>query len=41
MVFDLLDADGLAGEGQAEIDLLSFITDAAACGDGPVGDPRP
>ena len=34
MVFDLLDADGLAGEDQAEIDLLSFIADASACGDG-------
>lgn len=34
MVFDLFDSDGLPGEDQAEIDLLSLVADAAACCDG-------
>jgi hypothetical protein len=34
MVVDLLDADGLAGEDQTEIDLAAIEADAAARGDG-------
>lgn len=33
MVVDLFDADALAGEDEAEVDLLSVIADAAAGGD--------
>jgi hypothetical protein len=31
MVFDLFNADSLPSKDQAEIDLLSFVADAAAC----------
>jgi hypothetical protein len=34
MVFDLFDADGLTGEDQTEIDLLTLVADASACCDG-------
>ncbi len=38
LLADLLDADALAGEDGAEIDLLAIEADAPACGhgDGPV-----
>ena len=34
MVFDLFDADGLAGKDEAKVDLLAIVADATAGGDG-------
>nr|WP_292176033.1 hypothetical protein [Mesorhizobium sp.] len=34
MVLDLFDADGLAGEDLAEVDLFAIVADAPAGGDG-------
>lgn len=34
LVADLFDADALAGEDEAEVDLVAIEADSAACGDG-------